>query len=105
MSEEKRNKLLIVLDIFFLTIITLGLGFCAIHTKIIWYVSEIIPQLLVCILVFVILWIVLMVKKWKSLKNIHVKILITWPVIVMSALVLYALIVLALLYSIRDAFY
>ena len=122
MSEEerkiKRNKLLIVLDIFFLTIITVGLGFFAIHTEIFWYVirflislfdgyvSLIIPPWLVFILVlgFVISWIVLMVK-WKGLKNRHIKIFITWLVIVMSAFVLFALIGLAVLYSISDAFH
>ncbi|MHC4547131.1 MAG: hypothetical protein ACYSYL_21910 [Planctomycetota bacterium] len=117
-KKEKRDKLLIVLDVFFITIITLGLGFFAIQTEMFWYVerfffslidgyvSLIIPQWLVFIvvLVFDVSWIVLMVK-WKSLKNIHIKILITWPVIVMSTLVLYALIGLAVLHSISDAFH
>ena len=122
MTEEekkvKRDKLLIVLDILFLTIITVGLGFFAIQTETFWYVSRllisvfdgyvslIIPPWLVFILVlgFAISWIVLMVK-WKGLKNKHIKIFITWLVIIMSAFVLFALIGLAVLYSISDAFH
>lgn len=116
-KKEKRDKLLIVLDIFFLTIITLDLGFFAIQTEIFWYVSRFLVRLIeyVCLIIplwlafilvlgFVISGIVLMVK-WKGLKNIHVKIFITWVVIVMSAFVLFALIGLAVLYSISDAFH
>ncbi|KPL24565.1 MAG: hypothetical protein AMJ75_03445 [Phycisphaerae bacterium SM1_79] len=117
-KKEKKDKLSIVLDIFFLTIITVGLGFFAIQTEIFWYVSRflvslieyvclIIPLWLVFILVLglIISGIVLIVKKWKILKNIHVKIFIIWVVIVMSALVIFALIGLVVLDSIRDAFH
>jgi len=112
MQKEKKEKLLLSLDIFFLVIFTLGLVFFAISTEIFWdvvrflvrlieYVCLIIPLWLVFILVlgFDISLIVLMVK-WKGLKNIHVKIFIIWVVIVMSAFVLFALIGLAILNSI-----
>lgn len=114
MSEtETKAKVLLGLDIFFLVIFTLGLVFSAFSTEIFWdvvrflvdliegYVCQIIPLWLVFILVlgFDISWIVLMVK-WSGLKNIHIKIFITWVVIVMSALVLFALIGLAILNSI-----
>ncbi|MHC4654524.1 MAG: hypothetical protein ACYS91_05825 [Planctomycetota bacterium] len=114
MQKEKKEKLLICLDIIILIIITLGLGFFAFSFEkfrdvlgrflicvIEGYVCQIIPPWLAFILVlgFDISWIVLMVK-WKGLKNIYVKIFITWLVIVMSALVLYVLAVLVILYSI-----
>ena len=113
MQKEKKEKLLLSLDIFFLVIFTLGLGFFAISTEIFWdvvrflvdlidgYVCQIIPlwSVFIVVLGFDISWIVLMVK-WKGLKNIHVKIFITWPIIVMSAFVLFALIGLAILNSI-----
>ncbi len=112
MQKEKKEKLLLSLEVVLLVIFTLGLVFFAISTEIFWdvvrflvrlidYVCLIIPPWLAFILVlgFDISWIVLMVK-WKGLKNARVKILITWPVIVMSALVLYVLIVLAVLNSI-----
>ena len=105
--------MLLSLDVGLLVIFTLVLVFFAISTEIFWYVlrflvdlideylCQIMPLWLVFILVlgFDISWIVLMVR-WSGLKNIHVKIFITWVVIVMSALVLYALIGLAILNSI-----
>jgi hypothetical protein len=112
MQKEKKEKLLLSLDIFFLVIFTLGLVFFAISTEIFWDVSRFLVRLIdyVCLiiplwLVFILVlgvdisWIVLMVK-WKGLKNIRVKIFITWLVIVMSAFVLFALIGLAILNSI-----
>jgi hypothetical protein len=114
MQKEKKEKLLLIWDVVLLVIITLGLGFFAFSFEkfrdglgrfliclIGDYVCQFIPPLLAFILVlgFDISWIVLMVK-WKGLKNTRVKILITWPVIVMSVLVLYVLIVYAVLVSI-----
>ena len=114
MQKEKKEKLLLSLEVVLLVIFTLGLGFFAFSFEkfrdvlgrfliclIGDYVCLIIPPWLAFILVlgFDISWIVLMVK-WKGLKNARVKILITWPVIVMSALVLYVLIALAVLNSI-----
>jgi hypothetical protein len=114
MQKEKKEKLLLSLDIIILIIITLGLGFFAFSFEqfrdvlgrflicvIEGYVCQIIPPWLAFILVlgFDISWIVLMVK-WKGLRNTRVKIFITWPVIVMSALILYVLIILAILNSI-----
>ena len=110
-------ELLLSLEVVLLVIFTLGLVSFAISTEIFWdvvrflvdlideYVCQIIPLWLVFIIVlgFDISWIVLMVK-WKGLKNIHVKIFITWVVIVMSALVLYALIGLAILNSMGTIF-
>ena len=113
-KTETKAKVLLGLDIFFLGIFTLGLGFFAFSFEkfrdvlgrfliclIGDYICLIIPPWLAFILVlgFDISWIVLMVK-WKGLKNTRVKILITWPVIVMSALVLYVLIILTILNSI-----
>lgn len=113
MQKEKKEKLLLRLEVVLLVIFTIGLVFSAFSTEIFWdvvrflvdlierYVCQIMPLWLVFILAlgFDISWIVLMVK-WKGLKNIYVKIFITWVVIVMSALVLFALIGLAILNSI-----
>jgi hypothetical protein len=113
MPKAKKEKLSLSLFVILLVIFTLVLVFFAISTEIFWYVirflvdlideylCQIMPLWLVFILVlgFDISWIVLMVR-WSGLKNIRVKIFITWVVIVMSALVLFALIGLAILNSI-----
>jgi hypothetical protein len=113
MQKEKKEKLLLGLEVVLLAIFTLGLVFSAFSTEIFWivvrflvdliegYVCQIMPLWLVFILVlgFDISWILLMVK-WKGLKNIYVKIFITWVVIVISGFVLFALIGLTILNSI-----
>jgi hypothetical protein len=102
---------MLILEVVFLEIITFVLYFIILPADIYGivvsdylfdlvgdYLYQIMPLWLIFILILVlnILWIVL-IKKWKGMKNVHVKLFIIWLVLVISMYVQCILIALQIL--------